>query len=148
MTSFEMRRRTPRVTGIALAAVLVAFASLAGLLFADSNTTPTTVAAGTTSTKPSVPKVTFIELGSVNCVPCKAMQPVMEEVRKKYGDQVNVVFHDVWTRAGELYGRSFKIKVIPTQVFLDAKGKEYFRHEGFFPAEELYKVLKIGGVKL
>ncbi|MDP2790778.1 MAG: thioredoxin family protein [Rectinemataceae bacterium] len=103
----------------------------------------------TVSAKPKpAPMVTFIELGSVNCVPCRAMQPVMEEVRKKYGEQVNVVFHDVWTSAGELYGRNFKIKVIPTQVFLDAKGKEYFRHEGFFPAEELYKVLKIGGVKL
>ncbi len=94
------------------------------------------------------PMVTFIELGSVNCVPCKAMQPVMEEVRTKYGDQVNVVFHDVWTKIGEPYVRTFKIKVIPTQIFLDSKGIEYYRHEGFFPAAELYKVLKIGGVKL
>jgi thioredoxin 1 len=68
------------------------------------------------------PMVTFIELGSVNCIPCKAMQPVMEAVRSKYGDQVNVVFHDVWTKVGEPYVRTFKIKVIPTQIFLDSRG--------------------------
>jgi thioredoxin 1 len=95
-----------------------------------------------------VPLVTFIELGSVNCIPCKAMQPVMEEVRQKYGSQVSVLFYDVWTKAGEPYGRSYGIRVIPTQVFLDKGGKEYFRHEGFFAAEELYKVLEKGGVKL
>ena len=46
---------------------------------------------------PAKGTVTFIELGSVNCVPCKAMQPIMEEVRRKYGARVSVVFHDVWT---------------------------------------------------
>lgn len=100
----------------------------------------------TSRTKP--PVVTFIELGSVSCVPCKAMQPIMEEVRSKYGNQVEVVFHDVWTKEGEPVGQRFGIKLIPTQVFLDKDGREYFRHEGFFPAEELFKVLEAGGVKL
>ena len=51
-------------------------------------------------------KLTFIELGSVNCVPCKAMQPIMEEIRVKYPDQVEVIFYDVWTSAGVLGGAS------------------------------------------
>ena len=59
------------------------------------------------------PVVTFIELGSVNCIPCKAMQPIMDEVRNKYPGQVRVVFHDVWTPKGQPYGQFFKIKVIP-----------------------------------
>ncbi|MCX7025955.1 MAG: thioredoxin family protein [Spirochaetes bacterium] len=108
----------------------------------------TIAVAQTTTTVARKPIVTFIELGSVNCIPCKAMQPIMEEVRSKYPDQVNVVFHDVWTPKGQPYGQFFKIKVIPTQVFLDKNGKEYFRHEGFFPADELYKILAKGGVKL
>jgi len=37
------------------------------------------------------PVVTFIELGSVNCIPCKAMQPVMRAIEQKYGEQVRVV---------------------------------------------------------
>ena len=106
------------------------------------------VSAQTITTAAQKPIVTFIELGSVNCIPCKAMQPIMEEVRIKYPEQVKVVFHDVWTPKGQPYGQFFKIKVIPTQIFLDKNGKEYFRHEGFFPAEDLYKILAKGGVKL
>jgi len=92
-------------------------------------------------------KVTFVEIGSVNCIPCKMMQPVMKEVESKYGSQVKVVFYDVWTAEGRPYGQQFGIRVIPTQVFLDASGKEYFRHEGFFPFEQLEQVLKKGGVE-
>ena len=91
--------------------------------------------------------VTFVELGSVRCIPCKLMQPIMKDIEKDYADQVKVVFHDVWTPEGEPFATSFKIRVIPTQVFLDKEGKEYFRHEGFFPKDELVKVLQQKGVK-
>jgi len=92
-------------------------------------------------------KVTFIELGSVNCIPCRMMQPIMEEIEKEYKDQVKVVFHDVWTNEGRPYAMKYKIRVIPTQVFFDKDDKEYFRHEGYFPKEELVKVLQMKEVK-
>ncbi|MBI9100772.1 MAG: thioredoxin family protein [Spirochaetales bacterium] len=91
-----------------------------------------------------IANVTFIELGSVNCIPCKMMQPVMEQVETDFGEQVEVIFHDVWTEAGEPYGLEYKIKAIPTQIFLDKEGNEYYRHVGFFPQEELYKILEQG----
>ncbi len=91
--------------------------------------------------------VTFVELGSVRCVPCRMMQPIMDEIEKEYSDQVKVVFHDVWTKEGQPFAKKYRIRVIPTQVFLDKEGKEYFRHEGFFPKEELVKVLRMKGVK-
>ena len=87
-------------------------------------------------------KVTFVELGSVNCIPCKMMQPIMKEIEEEYSNQVKVVFHDVWTEQGRPYAIQYGIRVIPTQVFLDKDSKEYFRHEGFFPKEELVKILK------
>jgi thioredoxin 1 len=93
------------------------------------------------------PKVTFIELGSVRCIPCQKMVPIMESVEKKFGDQIKVVFYDVWTPEGQPYGQKYGIRLIPTQVFLDENGEEYFRHEGFFPEEELVKVLQMKGVK-
>jgi thioredoxin 1 len=92
------------------------------------------------------PTVTFVELGSVNCIPCKAMQPIMQEIEAEFGSEVKVVFHDVWTDAGKPYVKEFAIRVIPTQVFLDKDGKEYFRHEGFFAKEDLVAVLKLKGV--
>lgn len=91
--------------------------------------------------------VTFVELGSVRCIPCKMMQPIMKTIEKDYAGQVKVVFYDVWTAEGKPFAQEFKIRVIPTQVFLDKDGKEYFRHEGFFPKEDLVKVLKRKGVK-
>ncbi len=41
-------------------------------------------------------KVTFVELGSNSCIPCKEMRPVMDAIRREFGDQINVVFYDVW----------------------------------------------------
>ncbi len=79
--------------------------------------------------------ITFIELGSVNCIPCRQMQPVMKSIEQKYKHQVRVIFYDVWkdNKPAKQYG----IRLIPTQVFLDKTGKEILRHEGFFPEEEI-----------
>jgi thioredoxin 1 len=88
------------------------------------------------------PKVTFVELGSANCIPCKAMRKVMDSLEVKYPKDLKIVFHDVWTDAGKPAAQEFGIRMIPTQVFLDAKGVEYFRHEGYFPMVELEKILK------
>jgi thioredoxin 1 len=93
-------------------------------------------------------KVTFIELGSVKCIPCQQMQAVMKSIETKYGKEVKVDFHDVWTEAGKPYGVKYGIEAIPTQVFLDETGKEYYRHVGYFPEEELVKVLQMKGVKV
>ncbi len=92
-------------------------------------------------------KVSFIELGSVRCIPCQQMQPIMKLIREKYPTQVNVVFHDVWTEAGAPFAKQYGIEAIPTQVFLDKNGKEYFRHVGYFPEEDVVAVLKMKGVK-
>ncbi len=92
-------------------------------------------------------KVTFIELGSVKCIPCKMMQPIMDDIKNEYPGQVKVVFHDVWTEKGKPFAEQYRISAIPTQIFLDQEGNEYFRHTGFFPKEELVQVLKQKGVQ-
>lgn len=92
-------------------------------------------------------KVTFIELGSVNCIPCKKMQPVLKAIETRYGSQVKVIFYDVWKEDQKQYSEKYGIKLIPTQVFLDAEGKEFFRHEGFYPEKEIVKLLQSRGIK-
>jgi thioredoxin 1 len=92
-------------------------------------------------------KVTFIELGSVRCIPCQQMQSVMKSIGTKYGKEVKIDFRDVWTEAGKHYGIQYAIEAIPTQIFLDESGKEFYRHVGFFPEEELVKILQMKGVK-
>ena len=102
---------------------------------------------GKTETKKiTKPRVTFIELGSVNCIPCKMMQPVMKSIEGKYGGNVKVIFYDVWTQEQRPYAEKYGIKLIPTQVFLDENGKEFFRHEGFYPEEEINKLLQLKGL--
>ncbi len=108
-------------------------------LFAVENQSEATEITDTDSVQTA--KITFIELGSVNCIPCKMMQPVMKEVEEAYGDTVKVVFYDVWTKEGKKYGQQYNVKVIPTQVFLDENGEEFFRHQGFFSKEELVKLI-------
>ena len=95
----------------------------------------------------SKPLVTFIELGSVNCIPCKAMQKVMKAVEEKYGSQLKIVFYDVWKQEQAHYAEEYKIRLIPTQVFLDANGKELKRHEGYFPEKEIDAFLQSKGLK-
>lgn len=92
-------------------------------------------------------KVTFIELGSVGCIPCDKMQPIMKEIEEEYKGQVKVIFYDVRTAFSEPYKKKFNIRAIPIQVFLDKDGNEYFMHLGFFAKDELIKILEMQGVK-
>jgi thioredoxin 1 len=89
--------------------------------------------------------VTFVELGSVNCIPCRAMQPVMRDLEKKFGDQIRIVFYDVLQ--DDTPARTYNIRVIPTQVFLDQSGREFHRHEGFYPLAEIESLLRTRGLR-
>ncbi len=92
------------------------------------------------------PQITFYELGSVKCIPCRQMQPVMKAIEKKYAGKVTVVFYDVWKEDQKHYADQFGIKLIPTQVFHDRNGKELMRHEGFLPEKEIDKFLQSKGI--
>jgi len=129
------------VGSLVLAAALCVSFSIASCTKGEAQSVPRTAETGD-----SAVKVTFIELGSVSCIPCRAMQPIMEELKRKYPADLRVVFHDVWTDEGKPYIARYRIKLIPTQVFLDSSGEEYHRHEGFLPLDELEKVLRTQGV--
>ena len=80
---------------------------------------------------------TLLELGSVNCTPCKMMMPILDELRETYAKELRVEFIDVWKN--QEVGTQYKIRSIPTQIFFDAEGNELFRHEGFFPKKDIIK---------
>jgi thioredoxin 1 len=77
----------------------------------------------------------MIELGSDQCIPCKMMAPIIEELTSEYKGRLQVEFYDVWKNPGE--GKKFGIRVIPTQIFIDPNDKEIFRHEGFFAKADI-----------
>jgi len=88
----------------------------------------------------------LVDLGAGKCAACKAMAPILDELKITLAGQVQVEFIDVWEnqKAAEAYG----IRVIPTQIFLAADGKELFRHEGFFSREDIVAKWKELGVEL
>ena len=91
--------------------------------------------------------VTFIEIGSDYCEPCKLMRPVMDSLRRKYGsEQLTVLFYDVIKNKAE--ADPYKIRVMPTQVFLDRDGFEFHRHEGFYPEREIDSLLATRGLTI
>jgi len=124
--------------------VILILVSMSIFMLYAENSTP---AKSKKNSKQNKPLVTFIELGSVTCIPCKAMQPVMKEVEAIYGNKVSVVFYDV--NKEQQMAEKYHIKLIPTQVFLDKTGKEFYRHEGFFPKDEITKLIdkQIGHVR-
>ncbi len=89
-------------------------------------------------------KPTMAEFGASGCVPCDMMQPILEKFKKKYLNQLNVVFVNV--RENQRLAARFGIRAIPVQVFYDTKGKEVFRHQGFYGEEEVLKQIKKLGV--
>lgn len=86
-----------------------------------------------------------MELGAATCIPCKMMVPVMEELAKELQGKLDVQFVDV-NKKGDL-AEKYKIFAIPTQIFFDKKGKELFRHEGFYPKADILAKLKEWGLK-
>lgn len=86
----------------------------------------------------------LVDLGAGKCIPCKMMEPILRELKREYAGRMEVEVIDVWETpsAGKRYG----IRMIPTQIFYDAEGRELFRHEGFISKEDILKVWKRFGI--
>lgn len=88
----------------------------------------------------------FLNFGADRCIPCKQMVPVREAIAAEYAGQVKVGFIDVW--ADRNAGRAYGVRVIPTQLILDAEGRELFRHEGYWPKEQVLAQFAAVGIEL
>lgn len=84
-------------------------------------------------------ELTFLEFGATGCSACKQMESVMEEIREKYPQTIQVVFLNVLKPESQDLMKLYGIATIPTQVLLNKEGKEFFRHSGYYSAEELIK---------
>ena len=96
----------------------------------------------TAETTANLPRL--VDLGATKCIPCKLMAPILEGLKKEYKGRLEVVFIDVWENPQE--AKKSGIKIIPTQIFYDASGKELYRHEGFFSKEDILGKWKEFGV--
>jgi thioredoxin 1 len=88
---------------------------------------------------------TVIDLGARTCIPCKKMAPILESLSREYRGKAVVLFIDV--HEDQDAAKRFRVQMIPTQIFFDAKGKEVKRHMGFMDKADILKELKSAGLK-
>ncbi len=87
----------------------------------------------------------LLDFGRGKCIPCKAMAPILKELSQEYKDRVIIkiieIDHEInLTEAN-------RIRLIPTQIFFDAKNREVLRHEGFMGKDDIKKVFQKMGVR-
>ncbi|MEI7940127.1 MAG: thioredoxin family protein [Verrucomicrobiota bacterium] len=104
----------------------------------------TTRAATESGIKAALPRQ--VDLGADKCIPCKAMAPILEELKQAYAGRMEVEFIDVRKNSDAL--KAYMVAVIPTQIFYDASGKDLDRHTGFFAKEDIPGKWKERGVEL
>lgn len=88
--------------------------------------------------------VTMIDLGASECVPCKMMAPILEELKEEYAGRADIIFIDVWKDPPQ--ARKYGIRAMPAQIFFNAEGNEVFRHTGFMDKKRIVEILTRLGV--
>ena len=96
------------------------------------------VSHGTSAQPAGIPRL--MDLGADTCIPCKAMAPILVELRKEFAGRMQVDFIDVWKDPSA--GDPYRIYAIPTQIFFDGDGKELTRHEGFISKADILATWK------
>ena len=89
-------------------------------------------------------RVIMVDLGAAECTPCKMMAPILEELKKEYDGKADIIFIDVWKDPAQ--AKKFRVRAIPTQIFFDAEGREFYRHTGFMDKKRIVDILSRMGV--
>ena len=90
-------------------------------------------------------KPVVIDLGARTCIPCRKMAPVLESLAGELRGRATVLFIDV--HEDQAAARKFRVQMIPTQIFFDARGKEVKRHMGYMDRQEIVRELTSAGLR-
>ena len=93
--------------------------------------------------KISLPKL--LDFGAGTCIPCKKMAPILQELSGEYEGRVIIKIIEIYDERD--LTRANGIRLIPTQIFFDAKNQEVSRHVGFMDKEQIKKIFEKMGVK-
>jgi thioredoxin 1 len=86
----------------------------------------------------------LLEFGRGWCIPCKYMKPILDDMARAYAGRAIVTTVDM--DANKDLVRDFRVRMMPTQVFLTPDGKEFFRNEGTLEREQIAQVFAKMGV--
>ncbi|MDD5478091.1 thioredoxin family protein [Rhodoferax sp.] len=81
----------------------------------------------------SAGKPTIIEFGANNCVSCREMKPILHALLQ----DTRIAVADVDILKERSYISKYQIRLMPTQVFYNARGEEIGRHMGKISAQDI-----------
>jgi len=90
-------------------------------------------------------KPTLAVFSAKSCCGPDKMLPVIGTVRGKYNEKINIVY--IEPQQEQILSARYGIRSIPSQVFFDGKGKEFYRHSGFFSEKGITDKLSEMGIK-
>jgi thiol:disulfide interchange protein len=121
------KSQIPLLVAIAVIAIVVLTVTQ---LKGDSQATPTTAGASSgvspaaqlrQATDQGRPALVFMH--STDCIPCKQMMTVVEQVMPEFSNQVVLVDVNVYDDANASLLQTLRLQAIPTSVIFDKKGQ-------------------------
>ena len=91
-------------------------------------------------------KVTYMEINDRGCYVCQRMEPIIDEIEKQYGNEINITTYSGTSESGMDIVKKYNIKKFPANIFLDETGMVFFRHEGLLDIQAIKSVLKTKGI--
>ena len=73
------------------------------------------------------------------CGPCKALAPILKDVKQDLGEDVKIVKIDV--DKNQPLAAKFQVKGVPTMI-LFKNGEQLWRQSGVLPKAEIVKIIK------
>jgi thioredoxin 1 len=89
-------------------------------------------------------KLVMLELSSATCSTCKRMQPYLAQIKEEYPNKVAIKIIDIAIKTE--IAKKFQVTAIPTQIFIDKEGKQYFKHVGYLSKSDILKIFKQKGL--